>query len=1241
MKKALSILSSIVLLLSMIPVMALADEKSNLLLNASFEEIDDETGDWDDVSAPHWNVWKPTGNPLVTISEEASRTGEYGVKIAAVEQGRASVSQDIEVQGGKTYQFRSWVKTEEIVSSQGARMRVTLFEGSQQLDLLYSTRYTGTNDWTEIVMDVKVPENADMVRAQLFFEVGTGTAMFDDLSFELINPAESLSIEESEVILKEQESIKLTAAVEPEDTTSIISWTSTDERIASVDDDGRVTANRQGEAIITAATDNGLSAKVKVIVEKNADAEKPDIEILELEQTTMELEEQEVRILKVNTEPEHADTSTLVWKSSNESIATVENGIVEAISAGTATITVETEDGSVKSDSELIVKEVVLDEYDQLRKRWENHITNLDEYDPNSEQMTAVIDANTKNADKLWKSMVKNPNRTFLWPDITSTTSSADIRSNYRNVTTMTKAVTNKYSPLYRNPELLNDIFDALEWLYDNQYNENIPQYDNWWNWEIGVPNELNNIMVLLYDYMDKETIHRYLQVIDHFQPDPTKSGATTPDRYREAFGANRIDVSKVVGVRGVLVKDAEKIVAARDALSQTFENVTKENGFYDDGSFVQHENIAYNGSYGIVLIEGLTELLQLLSDSTWDVVDPKVENVYEWIENAYEPFMYKGALMDMVRGRAISRSALQDHKAGHSIIKTVVRMAQFAPEPYATKYKQMAKYWILEDNYLDYFENTNNFKDYVLAKDLLANDAISARGDIEFHKVFANMDRVVHRQQGYAFGISMYSNRIQNYEDMNNENRKGWYTGDGMTYLYNGDLAQFSDDFWPTVDPYRMPGTTVDTMKRADGSGENVSEESWVGGSALDNRYGSTGMSYKQWNSSLTAKKSWFTFENEIIALGAGISSDEDRDVETIVENRKINNDLSNQLIIDGVAHESTDGSEQRYDAIWAYLEGNVDGADIGYYFPEGTPLTVKKEQRTGAWSEINYGEPSEQIQRSYATMFFNHGAQPNNDTYSYVLLPGKNQQQTADYATRPNVEILRNDASVQAVKAVNEQIIGANFWQDEQQTVDKLTVKQKASITMQEKDGILTVAVADPTMENEGVIEVVIDEDISEVMETDAEITVEQLDQQVKLIVDVSEASGQSFTAKLKVKADESLEEDDDSEKEEIEEPSEKPEDTETPNEDSEDIETPVENPENGNGPTNGEGGDKEDKPGVNGNKGETSGSNNHDKEPESGKNNLPNTATNTGNLVLVGSVFIMISGALLLFRKRRKTN
>ena len=344
-------------------------------------------------------------------------------------------------------------------------------------------------------------------------------------------------------------------------------------------------------------------------------------------------------------------------------------------------------------------------------------------------------------------------------------------------------------------------------------------------------------------------------------------------NNFREAVGANRIDVSKVVGVRGVLVKDEVKIAAARDALSQTFENVTSGDGFYEDGSFVQHEDIAYTGSYGNVLIEGLTEMLDLLSGSTWAVTDPNVSNVYDWIENAFEPFMYKGALMDMVRGRAISRDFLQDHKAGQTITKVVIRMAQFAPESYATKYKSMAKSWLQEDTYLDYISSSSNFRDMVMAKQLLDNQDVKPRGELDYHKTFASMDRVVNKKPGYAFGISMYSNRIQNYEDMNDENRKGWYTGEGMTYLYNADLAQYSDDFWPTVDPYRMPGTTVDTMKRADGSGEHTSPESWVGGSTLD-RFGTAGMSYKAWNSTLTAKKSWFMFDNEIVALGTGITS-------------------------------------------------------------------------------------------------------------------------------------------------------------------------------------------------------------------------------------------------------------------------------------------------------------------------------------------------------------------------------
>lgn len=1118
-KKGLSVLIILTLVISMtvnVPLI-FADDKVNRLVNAGFEETKAAASGWDQLGAASWSVWKPTGNPVISISEEASRTGKYGLKITASQNARAAVSQDAPVKGGKTYQLSTWIKTDNIVSGQGARMRVTTFEGKQQLDLLYSSRLTGTHDWSQIKMDVKLPVNVDSIRVQLFFETGTGTAMFDEVSLQLIDPATSIEIENKEVTILENETAEINVRLEPADASSTISWFSTDESVAKVDN-GRVTGVRAGEAVIMAMTDNGLSASSTVKVLKNYAIERPAIEGIEILPKQLQLEAGQVRLLQANVSPENADMEKLVWRSSNESVASIQNGLVEAKSQGNAVITAETMEGSIKSETQLTVSASEQDEYDVLRHKWENQMTSLDFYDTSNERMKQMVTSQTKATQALWKTMVKNNNRTSLWHEYSSTDNSADIRSNYRNLTTMAKMFANEHSTLYRNPQLLKDIRDALEWLYQNQYNETIAQYSNWWNWEIGIPNELNSIMVLLYDYLDQETVHRYLKVVDHFQPDPTKSGATTPNNFREAVGANRIDVSKVVGVRGVIVKDEVKIAAARDALSQTFENVTSGDGFYEDGSFVQHEDIAYTGSYGNVLIEGLTEMLDLLSGSTWAVTDPNVSNVYDWIENAFEPFMYKGALMDMVRGRAISRDFLQDHKAGQTITKVVIRMAQFVPEPYATKYKSMAKSWLQEDTYLDYISSSSNFRDMVMAKQLLDNQDVKPRGELDYHKTFASMDRVVNKKPGYAFGISMYSNRIQNYEDMNDENRKGWYTGEGMTYLYNADLAQYSDDFWPTVDPYRMPGTTVDTMKRADGSGEHTSPESWVGGSTLD-RFGTAGMSYKAWNSTLTAKKSWFMFDNEIVALGTGITSQDNRTIETIVENRKIHDNSSNELIINGESPVLNDGQTEVAAAKWAFLQGNVQGADIGYYFPEGKTLTVKKEKRTGAWKDINYGGPSNPITRSYATMWFDHGVNPANDTYSYVLLPGLNQEQTSQYAAQPEITILRNDSAVQAVHDVKENIIGANFWLDEKQTAGPLTVYQKASVTMQEKDGVLTLAVSDPTMKNTGSIDIEFDGKAFKVLEADEQVQVIQTKPSIKLKVNAQQSYGKPFTVKLKM--------------------------------------------------------------------------------------------------------------------------
>ena len=77
---------------------------------------------------------------------------------------------------------------------------------------------------------------------------------------------------------------------------------------------------------------------------------------------------------------------------------------------------------------------------------------------------------------------------------------------------------------------------------------------------------------------------------------------------------------SYYVLLRGVLGKDEQSIVKARTAISSAFPYVTSGDGFYEDGSFIQHGNIAYTGSYGSVLLGDISKLLTILDRSPWPI---------------------------------------------------------------------------------------------------------------------------------------------------------------------------------------------------------------------------------------------------------------------------------------------------------------------------------------------------------------------------------------------------------------------------------------------------------------------------------------------------------------------------------------------------------------------------------------------------------------------------------------------
>lgn len=169
-------------------------------------------------------------------------------------------------------------------------------------------------------------------------------------------PVTSIKVSPDTLTLtKKGETAQLTAEVTPSYADNKrVTWQSSDEKVATVDENGKVTAVGNGTATITATSVSGsYTATVSVTVKIPVEIQKLTIEA-EKETLTKIGESTE---LKVKIEPENADLQKLIWKSDNEKVAIVnENGKVTAVGNGTAEITVTTEDGKITASIMITVK---------------------------------------------------------------------------------------------------------------------------------------------------------------------------------------------------------------------------------------------------------------------------------------------------------------------------------------------------------------------------------------------------------------------------------------------------------------------------------------------------------------------------------------------------------------------------------------------------------------------------------------------------------------------------------------------------------------------------------------------------------------------------------------------------------------------------------------------------------------------------------------------------------------------
>ena len=656
-----------------------------------------------------------------------------------------------------------------------------------------------------------------------------------------------------------------------------------------------------------------------------------------------------------------------------------------------------------------------------------------------------------------------NSSSTALWSDLPLTypsavtdaaTASGNMVTTFSRIEKMAQAwatpgcfvtVNSVTTTLTGNAELATAIINALDWMVANNYTSTATQYGNWFDWEVQGAQNFVDAQILIYSQLSAAQIASYAAAVDNYGPNSTNN--------RDYFswgpltGANTTSVALVATLRGALAKDASKIaeINGSSAVPEIFPPVTDGDGFYTDGSYVFHGNVAYNGHYGYVMLEAVTILTALLDGTPWTIVDSNYSYVYDWITDGFMPFYYHGSFMDCVRGRSVGTSGETGPDVGEEILGYIQTVANTSSTP---------------------TEKKTIFSNFV------ANPQ-PATGQYHFY----NMDRVVGHRANFSIALSMSSTRINNYEDLfADANTHGYFQGDGMTYLYVGSKdTQFVNGYWPSVDYYHLTGTTTE---QGTVSTPSATDQSFVGGADVQDSngfpaYGVAAFSFhpalKSGTSTLYGKKSYFMFKDEVVCLGSGITAASANEIHTTVENRAMGSSVSSATLwVNGVQTSRALSSSATLSSLSSCA---IEGLGGYYFYNSPGNVQASFEQNSGTWGAIHPGDSDTATYTdNYLKLYFNHGGNPANATYAYAILPTMAPSAVAGYARNPQSTIVANTTSIQAVKNSVLGTVAANFWGSSGGTADIITANRGCSVITYETAGRMSVGISDPTQSLSG---------------------------------------------------------------------------------------------------------------------------------------------------------------------------
>lgn len=635
-------------------------------------------------------------------------------------------------------------------------------------------------------------------------------------------------------------------------------------------------------------------------------------------------------------------------------------------------------------------------------------------------------DAEDEVVTALRSRLVRGADRPGIWEDAslaqlgTAAAGADNLQTSFERLYAMTLAWASPWSTHHDDADLLAEVVDGLTFLAP-RYDPKVKRVGNWYKYEIGSPKNIVGILVLLGDGAPAAVRSALLAHARAHAPNPNlRTGMSV----KEA-GANRSDKALMTATLGLLTENPDDVRLGRDAVldvsgggaNSLLRLVTRGDGFSADGSFVQHDYLPYSGSYGMVALTGIADVVGLLDGSAWAFSAEELQDIVPVVEKTFVPFQWDARAMDTTRGRQVSRQWDTDHNSGIAILSAIERFGAAVPNAESERWTGIIKGMLdrTTDRTLVDARLSVAFSGRLLAIQGSSTAAAPLKGT--FHTVA--QQRMVHHRGDWAAVVSTSSVRIGRYEWGNSQNRAGWKQGEGVLYLYHRkDSGQFSDDFWPTVDPLRLPGITVNGEPTAKPAGQGTAipraTAKYAGGALLGTDRGTTAMYLANDSKKLTAHKSWFHLEDSVVCIGSNIQDTSGTGARTIVENRSFPTGKVPKLTVDGKARTVKPGADPIDVTGWVHVP---DHAAFVLLRPEGlgaqAPARLAVTRRTGSWWDIDQGGGSagdkEVRTRDFLGIERAHG--PSGDHYAYQVLPLADARTAAAAADRPTVRVLVAD--------------------------------------------------------------------------------------------------------------------------------------------------------------------------------------------------------------------------------------